>query len=68
MLELADRTIRRLSTGLNNLNLRGDGSREPGPDLPDLKFRREDYRRLQGYTRKLPEEHEESKLIADKQK
>jgi hypothetical protein len=68
MLELADRSIRRLSTAFNQSNLLGDGSSKSGASLPDLEFRREDLSRRQENNRKLPENHEESQLIADQQK
>lgn len=68
ILELADSSIRRLSTGVKNSNLLGDGSRKSGASLPDLEYRREDDNHTQSHTGQLTQNNEESQLIADKQK
>ena len=61
MLELADHSIRRLSAGIKNSNMLGGGSRTSKKSLTDLNL-------AQDQNRKTPENHEESQLIADKQK
>jgi hypothetical protein len=68
ILELADSSIRRLSTGMKNSNLLSDGSRKSGTNLPDLQFRREDHGQTQAHPRQQTQKNEESELIADKQK
>jgi hypothetical protein len=68
MLELADNSIRRLSTGIKKSHLLGDGSRTSKESLEDLRIRRQDLDLVQDANRKLPENHEESQRIADQQK
>jgi hypothetical protein len=68
ILELADSSIRRLSTGVKNSNLLGNGSPKSDARLPDLEYRREDYNHTQSHTGQLTQNNEESQLIADKQK
>ena len=68
ILQLADRSIRRLSTGLTNSNLRIDSTRQSAANLPDKQLRGADVGRVQDATRRLPQNNDESELIADKQK
>lgn len=68
IVELADKSIRRLSTGLQKPPLLTEGSRKSETTLPDLHYRREDNSRTQTNTSQLTQNHEASELIADKQK
>lgn len=67
MLDLADRSIRRLSGNFKKSSLLGNNSDNSGATLAELELGREGLSRLQDNARKLPENHEESHLIADKQ-
>ncbi|MBT8345621.1 MAG: hypothetical protein KJO28_04885 [Desulfofustis sp.] len=68
MLELADRSIRRLSTSEKESKQLADGSRKLGTTLPELQYRLEENSREKANTRQLIENHEETQFIADKQK